>query len=112
MNQKPYTYILLRKDINPVQQIVQSSHAALEAGFRFTRPKETSFLIVLEVENQDELIDASKYLFDNDIGFHMFHEPDNSMGYSALCTRAIFEDNEKLLFRKWKLFKSTKKEIS
>lgn len=56
---KPYTYILLRKDISPEQRIVQAAHAALEAGFRFPQPSEVSYLIVLEVANQEELLDAA-----------------------------------------------------
>ena len=55
----PYTYILVRKDISPEQQIVQAAHAALEAGFRFKQPETTSYLIVLEVANEKELEDAS-----------------------------------------------------
>lgn len=58
MNQ-PYTYILLRKDISPAQQIVQAGHAALEAGFIYDKPDETSYLIVLEVANEEELLSAS-----------------------------------------------------
>jgi len=58
MNQ-PYTYILLRKDISPAQQIVQAAHAALEAGFIYDKPDETSYLIVLEVADEKELLAAS-----------------------------------------------------
>lgn len=54
----PYTYVIIRKDISPEQQIVQACHAALEAGFRFKKPDETSFLIVLEVPDQKALLDA------------------------------------------------------
>lgn len=55
----PYTYILVRKDISPEQQIVQAGHAALEAGFRFQKPDETSFLVVLQVPDQKALLDAT-----------------------------------------------------
>lgn len=59
INKPPYTYILIRKDISAEQQIVQAAHAALEAGFRFSQPSEVSNLIVLEVANQEELLDAA-----------------------------------------------------
>jgi hypothetical protein len=55
----PYTYILIRKDISPEQQLVQAAHAALEAGFRFKQPEKTSFLIALEIENEQELLEAA-----------------------------------------------------
>ena len=60
MDNNPYTYIILRKDISKEQQIVQAAHAALEAGFRFKKPDgDVSSLIVLEVENEQELKEAS-----------------------------------------------------
>jgi len=54
----PYTYVIVRKDISQEQQTVQSCHAALEAGFRFKKPEETSYLIVLEVANLEALLEA------------------------------------------------------
>ena len=56
---EPYTYVLIRKDISPEQQVVQAGHACLEAGFKFERPDRTSFLILLQVENEQSLNDAS-----------------------------------------------------
>lgn len=104
MNHQPYTYVIIRKDISLVQQSVQIGHAALEAGFRFEKPKETSFLIVLEVENQESLKKAAHFLGERDIDFYMFFEPDNHMGFSAICTRPVYEKREKNLFKRWKLY--------
>jgi len=56
---KPYTYVIVRKDISPEQQSVQACHATLEAGFKFQPPESTSFLVLLEVANQEELLAAS-----------------------------------------------------
>jgi len=55
----PYTYVIVRKDITPEQQLVQACHAALEAGFRFPKPDQTSFLIALEVADEKALLDAT-----------------------------------------------------
>ena len=55
----PYTYVFIRKDLSPEQQIVQACHASLEAGFRFRQPETTSYLIVLGVDNFEELEEAS-----------------------------------------------------
>jgi len=103
-NINPYTYVLLRQDIIPVQQIVQASHAALEAGFRFEQPDTTSYLILLEVANEKELNSASKMLNRRCIEHHKFFEPDNGMGFSALCTRPILDPTEQNFFKRWNLF--------
>jgi hypothetical protein len=58
MSNIPYTYVIIRKNISPEQQLVQSCHAALEAGFRFPKPETTSFLVALEVPNQEALLEA------------------------------------------------------
>ena len=107
MNETPYTYTFIRKDIPLVQQSVQIGHAALEAGFKFEKPKETSYLIVLEVEDQTELRNAAHVLCERDIDFHMFYEPDNQMGFSAICTRPIYENRERNIFKRWKLYNPT-----
>ena len=100
---KPYTYILVRKDISPEQRVVQAAHAALEAGFRFQKPDETSYLIVLEVANEQELNEAAQVIESRGIKFYKFFEPDNDMGYSALCTEAVYENRERNVFKRWKL---------
>ena len=102
---KPYTYVLVRKDISPEQRVVQASHAALEAGFRFSQPDETSYLIVLEVANEHELNEAAQVIESSGIKFYKFFEPDNDMGYSALCTEAVFTNRERNVFKRWKLLK-------
>lgn len=86
-----------------MHQIVQASHAALEAGFRFTQPKEVSHLILLSVKTEDELRKAAHMLCESDIDFHMFYEPDVSQ-FTAICTRPLFGDECKV-FKRYKLFK-------
>jgi hypothetical protein len=58
-NKKAYTYILIREDISYEQQIVQASHAALEAGIRYGDRDHISYLILLSVANQEELLEAA-----------------------------------------------------
>ena len=106
MDTQPYTYILLRKDISPEQQIVQAAHAALEAGFIYKKPDNTSYLIVLEVADEKELLAASQMLEQRGIEHTKFFEPDNGIGYSALCTRPLFEKGEQNFFKRWKLYKA------
>jgi len=98
-NQNWYTYVIIRKDISLVQQIVQASHAALEAGHKFPTTPTTSYLILLEVENEHELLKAKKHLDHYLIPNELFHEPDNDLGFSAVCTIAIKGSKRKLLSR-------------
>lgn len=103
---KPYTYVLVREDISPEQQMVQACHAALEAGFAFTAPAVTSSLIVLTVPNREALLEARDRLFRYGIATEMFFEPDWEMGYSALATEPIFEKKKRFALKKYPLFKA------
>lgn len=58
----PYTYIFIREDLSVPQQIVQASHAALEAGFRFSKPDETSHIVLIGAKNQEHLEQISDHL--------------------------------------------------
>jgi hypothetical protein len=100
---KPYVYVVVRNDIGHAQQVVQSSHAALEAGFRFERPKETASIILLSVPDQAALHAAASRLELHGIEHHLFFEPDFGMGHSALATRPIHAKKERHLMRKYPL---------
>lgn len=95
----PYTYIFVRKDLSIPQQIVQSSHAALEAGFRFEQPTTTSHIVLIGIENQEELTKTAHYLETKGIDCEMFWEPDYDTGYTAIATRPLFGEERKPLKR-------------
>lgn len=82
----PYTYLFIRRDLSKPQQIVQASHAALQAGNRFGAH---SHLVLIAVESEDELTKAADHLEQHDIEFEMFHEPDFDTGHTAICTRPL-----------------------
>lgn len=95
---KPYTYVLVRKDIAPVQVVVQACHAAWEAGLAFEDPVDTASIVLLEVPDQAALEAASKRLDRYKVEHRMFYEPDfGPMGYSALATRALTRKKERFL---------------
>lgn len=102
----PYVYILVRSDISIEQQIVQASHAALEAGFRFKKPDVTSSIVLLTVPNQVALESAAERLDRNGIDHHMFFEPDFGMGHSALATRPMVLKSERHSMRKYPLYRA------
>ncbi|CAD6562127.1 hypothetical protein LMG28727_07659 [Paraburkholderia kirstenboschensis] len=68
---KPYVYVLVREDLAPEQQLVQASHAALEAGFRFEPPGETASLIALSVPDLAALTAAAQRLERHGIEHHL-----------------------------------------
>jgi len=83
---------------------VQACHASLELGFRKVSPDTISFLILLTVKDQDELIKCKTYLDMNSVDSYMFYEPDYNMGFTALCTEPVYNEQRKL-FKRFKLWK-------
>lgn len=104
MLMKPYTYIFIRSDIPTEYQIVQASHAALEAGNEFAQSEETSFMVLLGAKSETKLKNIAEYLGIHDIKFKMFHEPDYGTGYTAICTEQIFGEQRKI-FKKFNTLK-------
>lgn len=99
MSETPYVYILVRTDIPIAQQMVQASHAALEAGFAFSSevPVRNTHLVVCAVPDEAALLKASAQLDRHDLGHHLFFEPDDGMGHSALATRPVYGAERRLL---------------
>lgn len=81
-----YSYIVCRKDMSPSYQAVQSSHAAMEMGFRTTCPSSPVHIVLLGISNQEELIKLASRLEKKGVNFQLFYEPDYDTGYTALCT--------------------------
>lgn len=102
-----YIYTFIRSDIPFEQQIVQIGHACYEAGKRFKDDLGISSLVLLSVTGKDELADVSYRLDLSSIDHYMFFEPDNGMGYSAICTRPITDKKERSFFSKWSLHRLT-----
>lgn len=102
----PYTYIFVRTDISIEQQLVQASHAALEAGFTFEKPVQTSSIIMIPAKDQEELYAIGNRLELHSIKFHMFFEPDFGMGHSAIATEPINDIATRRKMRKYSLYKN------
>lgn len=97
-------YIFVRRDISLEQQLVQASHAALEAGFSFQKPQNTAFLVLFSVETQEKLLKIADNLEKSGVKSVLFFEPDDNMGYSALATEPISEEKRRI-FRRFRLWK-------
>jgi len=87
---------------------VQTAHATLELGLQLKeekKPKETSFLILLDAKDQDHLKEIACYLDDHSIEHHLFFEPDLPInGFTAICSEPLPLEKRKL-FKKFKLWK-------
>ena len=101
---KPYTYVLVRRDIPLEQQMVQACHAALEAGFAFEAPSITSSLIVCTVPDRLALLEAEERLARYSIRTKLFFEPDWEMGHSALASEPIHVKKQRYILAKYPLF--------
>jgi hypothetical protein len=84
-----YSYIVCRRDLPPSYQAVQSSHAAMEMGFRTTCPDSPVHIVLLGISNQEDLLKIAEKLQKNDVKFQLFYEPDYDTGYTALCTYPV-----------------------
>ena len=98
--------MIVRRDIPLADQIVQASHAALEAGFRFERPDETSHIVLLSADDEQSLMLERDRLEAVGINCVLFHEPDEPInGWTALATRPITDTGERRLLRKQALWR-------
>ena len=66
-----YTYLFIREDLPPAQQIIQAAHAthALEQA-------ENINIVLFRIENEEKLIEAYEDCMRYDIPAYMFYEPD------------------------------------
>ncbi len=104
---KTYIYTFVREDISTAQKIVQLGHACHEAAKRLNHSEhiDPSNLILLSAKDEEDLMEIANIIDCAGIDFHMFYEPDNGMGYSAICTRPVSSDRERAFFRNWKLYR-------
>ena len=82
-------YVLVRTDIPLADQIVQVGHACLDAGFKFSKPKEVIHLVVVRVESENQLLEILEKAALQGLEFALFHEPDNKLGFTAACTKPL-----------------------
>jgi hypothetical protein len=64
-------------------------------------------MILLSARDQNDLKHIARKIDCAGIDFYMFWEPDNDMGYSAICTRPVISARERAFFRKWDLYQHT-----
>lgn len=105
-------YVLVRKDISLAQQLVQTGHAAAEAGKQFYRQAHgIASLIVLSVPDKAALLKAHKHLEGKGLRTALFFEPDFNIGHSALATEPLPTEQRKHLMS-WPLWKPSAEELA
>ncbi|MCK9529485.1 MAG: hypothetical protein M0R77_02815 [Gammaproteobacteria bacterium] len=88
---KPYSYVLVRKDLSHAQRVVQSCHAIQEVTMKNPEAYNNTHMIVLQVENEDHLkaVQDSLRRYNRVIKYHTFFESDNDIGFTAIATSPI-----------------------
>ena len=98
-----YVLIFVRKDLGPVQRVVQASHAALGAGNLYSLNAGQTHLKIFEVEDELQLMRIWKDLTIEGFSSFIFFEPDSVdpvlPGYSAFATEPILKEELPDLYR-------------
>lgn len=96
----PYTYLFIRKDLTTPQQIVQTAHAAHQAGEQFGPH---SHMALMGATNEQNLLKIAADLDDNGIKYQLFFEPDID-SYTAIATEPLSGERRQPL-RRYSLLK-------
>jgi hypothetical protein len=98
-------YVLVRKDLPPAQQVVQSCHAVAEAARSFLPAgQEHPHIIVCQVRDEPALRQSLHRLQTHGVRFRAFLEPDLGNELTALATEPVF-DGTRRLFRRFPLLR-------
>lgn len=106
----PFTYIFVREDLEPVQQLIQAGHAIHKIGFRLGRDNKplyeedmdlggfnSTHFCVFGVNDLAELESVYGYLCHHKIKFEQFYEPDEGNLLTAIATIPIIGTKRTLL---------------
>ena len=86
------------------QQLVQASHAALEAGLKDNHTyQQTSSIIIFQIPDEQTLKNELNYIQSLGIECASFYEPYEDMGITAFATLPVTED-KRHLFKKYTLW--------
>lgn len=89
----------MRTDIPLADQLVQVGHVCLEAGKQFVQPQQPCYLALIGVPSKEVLLDAVALVEAAGIRCAVFYEPDEGMGYTAVCTEPITGERRRLFKR-------------
>lgn len=104
----PFTYIFVREDLEPVQQLIQAGHAIHKAGFQLGRHSQyeedfdrggfnSTHFCVFGVKDLAELESAVSYLMHHEVKFQEFYEPDVGNLLTAVVSEPLIGTKRKLM---------------
>jgi hypothetical protein len=96
-------YVIVRTDLAIATQMVQVAHACITAGNRFPLAAH-HHLVFLGVASEPVLQDTASSLARDGVDHALFFEPDENVGYTALCTGPVIGENQRL-FRRFRLWR-------
>jgi hypothetical protein len=98
-------YVLVRTDIPIQQQVIQVGHACITAGSRFGCP-DCHHLVLYGLPSRTELLNAAEALGGVGIRHASFYDPDDGLGWTALCTEPL-RGVHRQIFRRYPLWSYT-----
>ena len=104
---KRHVYIFVSKDLTSSQQVVQASHAAINAtaAFDLGSLPDHPHLVILAVKNESKLLRAQEYLKQNNIQYTSFYESDFDDKLTSIATEPI-QEHQRSIFKKFQCLKS------
>jgi len=96
--------VIVRTDLPIEQQLVQSCHAAYEAGLRLATPvPDTDYSVICSVNSEEDLREAHRGLLDQRIPTVLFTEADLDDQATALASAPVVGEQRKAFseFRLW-----------
>lgn len=93
-----HSYVIVRNDLSGPQKAVQSAHASIEMARAYlNKNSEHPSLVLTIVKNEPKLKEMMKELFEKDIRFIVFREPDIGNQITAIATEPLnFDKRQKL----------------
>lgn len=102
---KYYMYVAVRRDLSFPQQVVQATHAAIEASKRYHfSPLHHPSVVILGVKSEEALDNFANYVHSKNLHYETFKEPNRNHESTAVAVFPVSAD-QKPLFRKYQLLK-------
>ncbi len=98
--------MLVRSDLTPAQQMVQSAHAAHECGIFLPPPQpddDPDFIVLCSTDDEASLLAEHARLVAAGVRCRLIHEPDLGGCATALAAEAV-RGAQRHLFRSWRLW--------
>ena len=107
-NNVPFMYIFVRNDLSEAQKIIQAGHAierlTTNSEYDFnTSGHCTPHFALMGVDDEDDLKEVGKFLYDHLVTFEMFYEPDINE-YTAIATVPLI-GKDRLIMSGFKMFR-------